>query len=73
MKKSLLLLSLFFSCAYTQTLSLEQSIEKTLLNNPDIQSFILKTELSQKNYDVTFADNLLFILKKKTVGIQGQV
>ena len=58
MKKSLLLLSLFFSCAYTQTLSLEQSIEKTLLNNPDIQSFILKTELSQKNYDVTFADNL---------------
>ena len=58
MKKSLLLLSLFFSCAYTQTLSLEQSIEKTLLNNPDIQSFILKTELSQKNYDATFADNL---------------
>ena len=54
MKKNLLLLSLFFSCAYTQTLSLEQSIEKTLLNNPDIQSFILKTELSHKNYDATF-------------------
>jgi outer membrane protein TolC len=34
------------------------STEKTLLNNQDIQSFILKTELSQKNYDVTFADNL---------------
>ena len=58
MKKSLLLLSLLFSCAYTQTLSLEQSIEKTLLNNPDIQSFILKTELSQKNYDVNYSDNL---------------
>jgi outer membrane protein TolC len=58
MKKSLLLLSLLFSCAYTQTLSLQQSIEKTLLNNPDIQSFILKTELSQKNYDATFADYL---------------
>ncbi|MFA7083080.1 MAG: TolC family protein [Arcobacteraceae bacterium] len=58
MKKSVLVLSLLFSCSFAQTLSLDQSIEKTLLNNPDIQSFILKTQQSKKSYDAAFADFL---------------
>ena len=58
MKKSLLLFALLFSCSYAQTLSLQESIEKTLLNNPDIKSFILKTEQSKKSTDVVSADYL---------------
>ena len=57
-KKSILFLGLIFSCSYAQTLSLQQSIEKTLLNNPDIKSFILKTEQSKKNSDAVIADSL---------------
>jgi outer membrane protein TolC len=37
---------------------LQESIDKTLLNHPDIKSFILKIEQSKKSYDSASADYL---------------
>jgi len=64
MKKSLLLINLllinlfFVSGIYAETLTLQESIDKTLLNHPDIKSFMLKTKQSEKSYDVAFSDYL---------------
>jgi len=51
---SCLLSSLLFS----QTLTLEQSIEKTLQNHPDIKAFALKVSQSHSAYDASFSDYL---------------
>jgi len=58
MKKSLFALSLLVVCLSGNTLTLQESINKTLSNNPDIKSFILKTAQSRKSYDASFADYL---------------
>jgi outer membrane protein TolC len=58
MKKSLLVFSLFYACVFADTLSLQESIDITLANNPDIKSLKLKITQSQKSYDVSFADYL---------------
>ncbi len=56
MKKGLLAISiLLVSGLYAQKLTLKQSIDKALLNHPDIKSFMLKVELSQKSYDSSFS------------------
>jgi hypothetical protein len=59
MKKKLLLMHLLFACGlYADTLTLQESINKTLTNHPDIKSFVLKIQQSQKNYNASFADYL---------------
>ena len=58
MKKSLLVLSLLIVYVSGDTLTLQESIDKTLSNNPDIKSFILKTAQAKKSYDVSFSDYL---------------
>ncbi len=64
MKKRLLLIHLllinllFVSSLYADTLTLQESIEKTLLNHPDIKSFMLKTKQSKQSSDAVFADYL---------------
>ena len=59
MKKKLLLMHLLFACGlYADTLTLQESINKTLTNHPDIKSFVLKIKQSQKNYNASFADYL---------------
>ncbi len=51
MKKALLLTLLLTVMLSAQKLTLQESIDKTLSNHPDIRSFILKVKLSQKSYD----------------------
>lgn len=58
MKKSLFALSLLVVCLSGNTLTMQESIEKTLSNNPDIQSFVFKTAQAQKSYDASFAEYL---------------
>ena len=41
-----------------QTLTLEQSIQKTLLNHPDIKSFTLKVRQSKMEYKSALSDYL---------------
>ena len=43
---------------YANTLTIKESIKKTLLNHPDIKSFMLKIKQSQKSYQSANADNL---------------
>jgi len=59
MKKGLILFSLSI-CAtlIAQTLTLQESIDKTLSNHPDIKSFKLKIEQSHAGYKATYADYL---------------
>jgi len=59
MNKNLLLLSLLFTCGiYAKTLTMQESITKTLAHHPDIRSFILKIEHSKKSYKSAYADYL---------------
>ena len=59
MKKHLLLINLFLVCGLSaDILTLQESIEKTLLNHPDIKSFVLKIRQSQKSFNASFADYL---------------
>nr|WP_321265588.1 TolC family protein [uncultured Sulfurimonas sp.] len=58
MKKSLLIFNLLSIYLFANTLTLQESIDKTLANNPDIKSLKLKITQSQKSYDVAFADYL---------------
>ncbi len=59
MKKQLILISLLLTCElYAKTLTLQESIDKTLSNHPDIKSFMLKIEQSKKSYDSASADYL---------------
>jgi len=64
MKKYLLLITLLlinplFACGlYAETLTLQESIDKTILTHPDIKSFMLKINQSEKSYDAAFADYL---------------
>ncbi len=64
MKKGLLLINLLFinllfvSGLCADTLTLQESIDKTLLNHPDIKSFMLKINQSEKSYNAAFADYL---------------
>jgi outer membrane protein TolC len=48
----------FVSGLYADTLTLQESIDKTLLNHPDIKSFMLKINQSEKGYDAAFSDYL---------------
>ena len=43
---------------YAETLSLQESIEKTLQNHPDIKSFALKVQQTNASYDAAFSDYL---------------
>ena len=59
MKKRLLLIGIFLTSGlYSQKLTLNECIDKTLSNHPDIKSFILKVEQSKKSYTVASADYL---------------
>ncbi|MDA3908360.1 MAG: TolC family protein [Sulfurimonas sp.] len=58
MKKSLLIFGLLVICVSGDTLTLQDSIDKTLQNSPDIKSLKLKTTQSQHSYDISFADYL---------------
>ncbi len=56
MNKRLLLISILLTNAlYAQTLTMQESIDKTLTNHPDIKSFILKIKQSKKSYDAASA------------------
>lgn len=57
-KKILFLISLFSVTLVAQTLTLEQSIERTLKNHPDIKSFSLKVKQSNSSYRSAFSDFL---------------
>jgi outer membrane protein TolC len=59
MKKRFLLLTLL-SLSYLQAehLTMQESIDSTLLNHPDIKSFMLKIEQSKKGYESAKADYL---------------
>ncbi|WP_373002252.1 TolC family protein [Sulfurimonas sp.] len=58
MKKSLLVFSLLYMYVFADTLTLQESIDKTLSNSPDLKSLELKITQSQKSYDISFADYL---------------
>jgi outer membrane protein TolC len=58
MKKSILVLSFLVSAVLSKTLTMQESIDKTLSNNPDIKSALLNIKLSQSSYDSVFADFL---------------
>ncbi len=54
---------LFTSCflsslLFSQTLTLEQSIQKTLQNHPDVKTFALRVSQSHSAYDVSFSQYL---------------
>ncbi len=57
--KKIVPFSLIFTCGlYAQTLTLQESIDKTILNHPDIKSFVLKIEQAKKGYEASSADYL---------------
>jgi len=59
MQKILLLASLFlYSILGAQTLTLENAIDKTLQNHPDVKSFTLKIKQSHASYKSAYADFL---------------
>ena len=59
MRKNILILSIILSSILqAQMLSMQESIEKSLLNHPDIRSFELRVHKSKKSYKSAFADYL---------------
>ena len=57
--KKIIPFSLIFTCGlYAQTLTLQESIDKTILNHPDIKSFVLKIKQAKKGYEASSADYL---------------
>ena len=59
MSKVLLLVGLGLGVTlYGETLTLQQSIDKTLKNHPDIKSFSLKIKQTNSSYDAAFSDYL---------------
>jgi outer membrane protein TolC len=56
MKKILLIYLLFLQGLYANGLTLEESINKTLANHPDVKSFILKVEQAKENTTVALSD-----------------
>ncbi len=60
MKKIILAVAIIFitEILYADILTIKESIEKTLLNHPDIRSFMLKIKQSQKNYKLANSNNL---------------
>lgn len=56
--KSIILTFLFITNLYSFTLTLQESIEKTILNHPDIKSFTFKVKQSKATYNSKFADFL---------------
>ena len=59
MKKKILLFSFILSTVISaNTLSMQECIEKSIQNHPDIKSFKLKIRQSKKSYDSAFADYL---------------
>jgi len=57
-KKIILVASVFSTILLAQTLTLHESIEKTLKNHPDIKTFALKVKQSHSGYKSAFADYL---------------
>jgi len=59
MKKKLLLVSVF-ACVgmFANTLTMQESIDKTLANHPDIKSLLLGVKQSKEAYNSAFADYL---------------
>ncbi len=53
MKKTLLILLSTAALLFGDTLTLQESIEKTLANHPDIKTFLLKYKQSQKKVNAT--------------------
>jgi len=59
MKKKLLLLSVFACVSlFANTLTMQESIDKTLANHPDVKSFALGVQQSKEGYKSAFADYL---------------
>jgi outer membrane protein TolC len=57
--KKILLISLFVNILVgSELLTLQESIDKTLLNHPDIKSFELKITYAKKSYDSAFSEYL---------------
>jgi outer membrane protein TolC len=57
--KKIIPISLIFTSAlFAQTLTLQESIDKTILNHPDIKSFMLKIKQAQKSYEVSTSEYL---------------
>jgi len=57
-KKTLLSFLLAGCTLFAQTLTLQECIDKTIKNHPDIKTFMLKIEQSKKSYKSANADNL---------------
>jgi outer membrane protein TolC len=50
-------ISLILTCGlYAQTLTLQESIDKTLTNHPDIKSFMLKIKQAEKAYEASSSE-----------------
>jgi len=59
MKKKLLFVTVFaYTGIFASVLTIQESIDKTLANHPDIKSLVLNIERSKKAYDSIFADYL---------------
>ena len=59
MKKNILLISFILtSILSAQNLSMQECIDKSIQNHPDIKSFELKIKQSKKSYDSAFSDYL---------------
>jgi len=58
MKRLLLINFLLLNLLYAKTLTLQESIDKTLSNHPDIKSFALKIEQSQAGYRSAYSNYL---------------
>ena len=58
-KQTFFLLPLLLTCTlYAKTLTMQESIKKSLANHPDIKTFMLKIKHSQKGYNAAYADYL---------------
>jgi outer membrane protein TolC len=59
MRKKLLLINLLFICGlYADTLTLKESIRKTLTHHPDVKTFMLRIQQAEQGYNAAYADYL---------------
>ncbi len=56
--KKIILSTFAVSCLFSNMLTMEESINKTLLKHPDIKSFSLKIKQSQKSYNTAYSETL---------------
>jgi len=58
MKKKLWLVGAFTISIFANTLTMQESIDKTMVNHPDIKSLVLGVKQSKEGYNSAFADYL---------------